>query len=858
MKPSVILRRAVLGLFLVVQLIVLTPQQATADSFDSMIWLLQKVEQASGPVFPISIQDIRASKGYINCLLNADNDIDVAICTDTFHDTALGQQAATATGIPSWFWDLLDLYLDIRSGDIWGAVEHLGKAALCLVAQVLAEGYDVCGLIEELAELGDTLLDAAAAVGEFLADAGEALADAASAVGCAVGLGGCDKPTPPEVRVYQWVFAPRLQDAIAAKKMVDATAYTTLFNQLKNNALQNPAIYSIPSQTVTMGPVTMVVPPAARFAAAAVAIAAGSFDRAVDANWSSYVATTALGELATQRHDYNNTNQLRFLVNSAAADFETLQRNNPNLKIDQKLPELLVSRCTNDFSETRKFAHVDRWLASHQAQAAQLGNPKTNHDWCTQLWEQNKQSFTPLLRQYAADHFCRGMSCVTIATYQSCIGLMGLVGQQGLCTPTNQVGREAANTISADLQRRGSRFPCSIRNDSKGVSPATVDLVCTRPTQGHACTTTYQNLFTGLPIRLVNCVVEERPDYAAQKNSFYATVKALQLGKRVSIALDEADPLVAVVDASKEELLAALLQAGGHTQQDPGSSRAEAARLAQNLRYEYQLNRTIDGENTPLYLRARGGTAPISSQQPGTAQQDYRTPVGGYRTPVQGGPAVRPGFDHQGGFTNPGNPYMQQNQAGLANAANQTAQHTGAAAQQAQTRNMPQPAPGKPDLAVIPQLSIGNSTAQWGGSVVLYAQHLQSAGNGLCSTTITYAVQNRGTAASPAYTSMLLNSTAANRPLPQQWSQLAQGDSQSRTEQLLLRPGQNNLTLYLDQAGQLDELSKANNQARLQIILNGTCQPQQQQYQPPQPVQQQPYQRQLPQPQLPVRRPGLF
>ena len=859
MKLSVILRRAVIGLLFALNLIMAVPQQAAADSFDNMIWLLQKVEKVSGPVFPIGIQDIQESKGYINCLINADNDIDVAVCTDNFHDTKLGQQAASETGIPSWFWDLLDLYIDIRSGDLWGAVEHLGKAALCLVAQVLAEGYDVCGLIEELAELGDTLLDAAAAVGEFLADAGEALSDAAAAVSCAIGLGGCDKPTPPEVRVYQWVFAPRLQDAIAAKKLVDPNAYTILFNQLKDNARHSPAIYSVPSKTVKMGSVSMVVPPVATFSAAAVDIAAGAFDKAVDANWSSYVATTALGELSTQRHDYNNPNQLRFLVNSAAADFETLQRSNPNLRIDQKLPELIIDRCTKEFSETRKFAHVDRWITSHQAQAMQLGTPKINRDWCSQLWEQNKQAFIQPLRRYAADHFCRetgnGLSCISLNSYQTCTRLMGLVQQQGICTPTNLVGREAATTISNDLQRRGSRIPCSVRNDSKGISPATVDLVCSRPTQGSACTATYQNLFAGLPVRLVNCIVEERPDYTSLKNGLYATVKTLQLSKKFAINLDQVDPLVAHVDASKEELLMALQQHGA----DPGAGRGEAARIAQNLRYEYQYNATIDGENSPLYLRARGGTNQLSSQQPGNAQQATQTPVGGYHSPAQnGGPAIGTGFDRQGGFTNPGNPYMQQQQSGIGNAANQAAHQGGTGSQQAQARTMAPPVAGKPDLLIMPQLSIANSSAQWGGSVVLYGQQLQSAGNGLCSTDITYTVQNSGTTASPVFSSMLLNSAAANRPLPQQWTALAQGTSRSKTEQLVLRPGQNNLTFYLDQSGQVDELNKTNNQARLLVILNGTCQPQYQQYQPQQPMQQQPYQRQLPQRQLPVRQPGLF
>mgnify|MGYP000894069356 FL=1 len=845
MKTTVILRRCIFGLFFILNLIMVAPQQASADTFDDMIWVLNKVEKVSGPVFRgVSIQDIQSSKEYVDCLVNAGNDVAVAVCTDSFHDTPLGQQAVSGAGIPSWFWDLLDLYVDLRTGDLWGAVEHLGKAALCIVAQYFSGGTDVCGLIEELVELGEDLLNAATAVGEFLADVGGALANGAAAVGCAVGIGDCEKSTPPEVRVYQWVFAPKVHDAVAAKKQVDATAYTVLFNQLKTNALHKPAIYSIASQTITIGGMTMTVPPVVNFSEKAVNIAAGSFDKAVDANWTSNVVNTALGELTTQRHSYNNPNQLRLLVNSATADFETLQRNSPNLLIEQRLPGLIIDRCTKEFSETRKFAHVDRWIASHPAQAAQLGNPKNNRDWCTQLWDQNKQSFTPLLRQYAADHLCRNMSCTTMSNYRSCVGLMGLVGQQATCTPTNQVGREAATTIRTDLLNRPSQLPCSIRNDSRGISPATVDLVCSRPTLGSACTATYQRLFTTLPVRLVNCIVEERPEYTAQKNSFYGTVKSLQLSKRFAITIDQIDPLVAHVDASKEELVAALQQPGN----DPAAGRVEAARIAQNLRFEYQYNPTVDGENSPLYLRARGGTNQLSSQQSGNAQQATHTPIGGYRSPAQtGGPAIGTGLDRQGGFTNPGNSNMLQQQSGIGNTANQAAQQGGAAAQQAQARTMAPPVAGKPDLMAVPQLTIGGSTSQWGGTITLTSQQVQSAGNGLCSTSVTYMVKNAGTATAPAFTSMLLSSNATNRPVAQQWGPVAQGVSQSKTEQVLLRPGQNRLTLYLDQSGQLDELNKTNNQVRLQVILNGTCQqPRYQQYQP---------QRQLPS--APARQPGL-
>lgn len=823
MKLSVILRRAVIGLLFALNLIMAVPQQASADSFDKMITILDLI----APTFKgIKVQDIASSKAYINCLVNADNDIDVAVCTDNFQNTALGQMAASEAGIPSWFWDLLDLYIDIRTGDIWGAVEHLGSAAVCIVAQVLAEGYDVCGLIDELAELGDTLLDAAAAVGEFLADAGEALADAASAVGCAIGLGGCDKPTPPEVRVYQWVFAPRIADAIVARTMVNPNAYTSLFTQLKENARHNPAIYSVPSKTVTMGPVSMVVPPITTFSVAAVDIAAGAFDTAVEANWSSYVVSTALGELSSQRNGYNNPNQLRFLVNNATADFETLQRSNPGLRIDQKLPELIVERCTKEFSETRKFAHVDRWIASHQAQSMQLGNPKTNRDWCSQLWDQNKQAFVQPLRRYAADAYCHEngstLGCNSLNSYLSCTRLMGLIQQQGICSPSNHVGREAATLINNDLQRRGSRLSCVIRNDSKGVSQATVDLVCSRPTLGSACTATYQTLFAGLPVRLVHCVVEERPDYAALKTGFNATVKSLQQGKRIQINLDQVDPLVAHVDASKEELLMALQQIGG----DPATGRAESERRAQSLRYEFQYNASIDGEDSPLYLRGRGGTNQIAAQQSGNAQQDAHTPISSSHASTQAdGSDFGPGFNRHGGFSDPANQSMQQQHAGYGNTANRSAQHGGATSQQAQARAMAPPVSGKPDLLVLPQLNIANSPARWGSTVVLYTHQVQSAGNGLCSADITYTVQNSGTAAATEFASVLLNRATTSRPLPHQWAGIAQGITQSRTERLILRPGRNDLTLHLDQSGQLVEMNRGNNQARLLIILNGSCQP---------------------------------
>jgi len=70
--------------------------------------------------------------------------------------------------------------------------------------------------------------------------------------------------------------------------------------------------------------------------------------------------------------------------------------------------------------------------------------------------------------------------------------------------------------------------------------------------------------------------------------------------------------------------------------------------------------------------------------------------------------------------------------------------------------------------------------------------------------------------------------STSNNPQPQQWNGIPANGKELRTENILIKSGQNSLKLFIDQSGKIDEQNESNNQYSLMVILNGTCQPQQQ------------------------------
>jgi hypothetical protein len=219
---------------------------ARADVLDDFAWLLDKLDQVSANPLPVSGGDITASKGLFACLDKASSDTQTIGCIDSFKNTPLGQKATGAAGIPSWFWDLIDLYVAFRTDDYWGVVSNVGEAGLCIVAQVMAAGaVDVCGVIQELVELAKEVLDAGKAVAKFFQSVGEGAWELAKDVGCSLGVGGCGGSSPPEQRAYAWVFAPKVADGLAARKDLDPLKFGALRQQLEQNALAKPAKLSL-------------------------------------------------------------------------------------------------------------------------------------------------------------------------------------------------------------------------------------------------------------------------------------------------------------------------------------------------------------------------------------------------------------------------------------------------------------------------------------------------------------------------------------------------------------------------------------------------------------------------------------
>lgn len=434
MKTTLRARRVLLTLLLVLAGWAAAPQPARAgDLIDKFAWVLDQVPG----VFPVSGDDIRNSRGLFQDLSNVNSDTDVLKVVEKYKDTPIGKQATSGVGgVPGWFWDLIDTYVAFRTGDFWGVVGHLGKAAICIVAQVMTGGaVDVCGLIEELVKLGQALLDVANAVGEFFASVGQGAWEAAKDIGCSLGLGGCGESSPPEQRAYAWVFAPGIPAGLTARKALDPQAFGTFRKMLEADASAKPANLHIQ------------VPDWLKeyYSAGVVSTASAIYANTVDAQWTADIAKNVLPDLAAKRSQYDNPQQVAFVAQKAAAEYT---------KNPKTWPYTYVQNiCAEDFSKGFGFAHVDRWITMFPDKAKGLGDVKTNAQWCLgSFWAKNKEKFGQSFRTYAQTHFCplfgQTLMCQTLAMYESCTGLLGTVGMKDQCgVNVAAMGKDAAEKI---------------------------------------------------------------------------------------------------------------------------------------------------------------------------------------------------------------------------------------------------------------------------------------------------------------------------------------------------------------------------------------------------------------------------
>lgn len=494
MSPQHCLRSYILRLVLLAVALSWQPA-ASADTFDDFVWLIGKVESAGllPPGFPKS-GDIKASKSLFNCLADAGDDVQVLHCLDTFKDTPVGKQAVNGISggdLPSWFWNMIDVYIDLRTGDFGGLVANLGEAAICFIAQVLTSGaIDVCAVLKELIELAEDMLDAGKAIGAFIADVGEAIWEGAKAAGCALGLGGCDKGDPPEVFAYKAYFHPQLAAGVAARKAVADNAFPDLLGKLKAQALalKNPTTNK------------------SWLSGSAVETAAKLFTANVDVQWSAdMVSEYAL--LTNKRSAYNNPQQIATAATAAAS---------AHAKSGKPAELTVVNSCEQDFRIQFGFAHVDRWLAMYPGKAAAMGKFQGNREWClVEFWKNNLDRFAGQFSGNITAAGCTaaggsGFECQSVAGYATCKDLLSAsqyYSKDGFAPTTLK-----HCTLDKSKAMAGLAQTIVKQLHSKRCSRAGTSVICTRPWKAEACKDLVTKHKQTLPEADVSCLYQ--PDAA--------------------------------------------------------------------------------------------------------------------------------------------------------------------------------------------------------------------------------------------------------------------------------------------------------------------------------------------------------
>lgn len=848
---------------------------ARADILDDLANLIDDVEQYGGVSWlPASGDDIRESKEFIVNLSNAGNDVEVLKCIEDFKDTKLGSKIGDE--IPSWVYDLITVYIALKEKDYTTLIVYLGKAAACAILQVISGGaLDVCGLIEDLIAIANTLLDAATAVYEFFKDVGEAAWEGVKAVGCALGIGGCDDgSSPPEVIAYAWVFAPRvLPQGLAAIKAVDASAFPSLRKKLEENARAKPPVTDDPALNNWLKQSGYTIP------ASAVDIASKTFQNTVEAQWKADLANNVLPVLSKARADYGTPSKISALAGPALAGSSS---------DGQKFRSLVSDQCASDMNISMEFAHVDRWVSSHSLEAVQLGNLKPNKVWCAgDFWSPAvKSEFANHLRNHVKNSICpagsQGFSCPSTDKYDACRRLLKAVDIEGECSvDVAKVGKEVAQKIVTELKAKGSTWNYEIRESpSQTAKPA--DIVCVRPTQQQACVSIYDAKFGHIAPKVVNCGLEMTQAYKILMSATAAETDRLGKQYMEPFVVDNRDPLF--VHAPSMPTMTTV-------QEDP----------QQHFKFDFyalKVPRSVDGLNNP----SMGVEVDLKEPVGQMGRDQIEDKVRGFHA---GGPdqlrdnlleSVTSPVDRLGGVEQTVRPdviagakvseRISTAPAGQIAATPQTQLKAPLAGQpaapmqtmstqmppgsaptspppqtsrQIQTNALqaqPQVAQKLPDITTEPALTIGGKRASWGQAVTMTASDAQRSANGVCYFPVNYAVRNAGSPVAGSFYSTLAGSQVP-APTGRTWPPMGQNAVVSQTDSVALKPGQNVLTLTMDQRNQVKESNENNNVFRLTVTLSGECGTAR--TLPPTQIQRPPQAKPLsgtaPKPQLPIRAP---
>lgn len=470
-----------------------------ADELEDLAHILNKLDDTGANPFKISGDDLLFSRELIECIENTSNDTDAAICISDYHETPIGQKLAEEAEIPYWFWDLLDAYIDVRTEDYWGLVENLGRAAICIVAQVIGNGTDVCGIISDIIEAAEDILEFGKDLVAFLESVGEEAVEVVENVGCSLGIGSCDDSSPPEDIVYAWIYAPTIHQGVYARESTLDSAFYDFKAKLKKDATSNPVIFYYPilNQHFSHSP----------FSEHVVDYVDEIYTRVVDAQWSSNIVDNTIPALLTKRNEYSREANFIATTNYAVSKINTY---------GATMKRGIIAKCDEQFKYQFKFSHYDRWLHTYPQQAKALPNLLSNFQWCSQsFWKSNIRHFAKYFEQSVSNNFCRKegehFECSSISKLESCVKVLESLGTKNKCRATANLSKVMAKKASDYLVSKGSKLSCEIDTNSRANPQAALE--CQRPAQQYHCNSFHQQHYSKLPNRLFRCTLDTSTRY---------------------------------------------------------------------------------------------------------------------------------------------------------------------------------------------------------------------------------------------------------------------------------------------------------------------------------------------------------
>lgn len=809
---------------------------AHADVIDTMATILETMEKNGipkpTPFNKFTAQDLRDSKSLISCIANGSSAQD---CLVNAGNTPLAAKASDGY-IPK----IIELYSAIDNGEVDKIVSILGEQVLCIVSSIIitAGTVDICGLLEDLVKVAESVYDAAKWLVNVLGDAFGGLVDA---LGC---LFGCDDgPAPPEeYYVYEYIYKAKINEG-ATDIEQSQQAFTQLLNQLSANATHaGGAILTTPFPTLV--PLTKWPTP---FSKAAVATAETAFIKAVYARWSADMTTKHfLEKLSAERGAYDSNTTAAALAKDAANSYIKQSTSDAHAWFN--------NQCVSHFTGMG-FQQIDRWLmlvsgnpGMFPAQAQQLAaTMKSNAAWCSHFWGTKKSTVTSTFHAVTKAQLCPEYSgqltCQSLAKYKTCAGLMGAVYQQQQCHMNVQyVGKDVATEIKNYFIKSGSKYACDILaqlSTPTSTSPAT--LRCHRPAQLYHCNKYYQEHYASgankLPLKVLQCELG-----ALQPASYQATEDKTWNSMIPALISQHNDIQPYVAQKGYDPLLIGVPNTIYQQYED------DAKALGFQSKVLMSFEPSIDGESVPtlamslegaiknakntvpvdVFKFKPGGVNPpdpvdqLSSKLAGSMVAPAGMPVIN-TMPALGQTKVMSGQAPGGAETpKPGGFAAQSpSQATLAMQAKPVLTSPGSGVASGQLPQLKPMSAGLPDISIATPVLIAGKAVSRSGTLAIDAAQAKQRVNGECQFEMQYVLRNLGAAPAAAFASQLrLGATSGPvHRLPG----LAVNSETRQNDMLLLKPGANTLVLVVDEQNQLHEADRQNNQLRMVVNVTGNC-----------------------------------